>query len=86
MTVEGVGGKLKDKTNEVSGGELECGGFDVLTVVCLYCDDVSMQSVGEVLLPRMAQLSTHIQSLLDSSLPSGQQNTLRVYSVLLVSM
>lgn len=44
-----------------------------------------VQSIGEILLPRMAHLSTYIQSLLDSSLPSGQQNTLRVYSVLLVS-
>ena len=54
---------------------------------CIYCSPLnfSLQSIGETLLPRVAHFSDYIQWLFESSLPSGQQNALRVYSALLVS-
>lgn len=66
-----LGGKASDGRSEMA--------------VVLAAAELWLQSIGETLLPRMAHFSDYIQSLFESSLPSGQQNALRVYSVLLVS-
>lgn len=43
------------------------------------------KSIGEILLPVLAHLSSYIQGLLESSPPSGQQDALRVYSTILMA-